>query len=90
MGESVYLRFDGDRTDKYGRLLGVSLPRARRAVCESRDRPPGLWICLYAVSIQAPGIVSGITNGKLRRAKKGLWESATAMRPEANRGVPSS
>ena len=89
MGESVYLRFDGDRTDKYGRLLAY-LYRA----------PDGLFVNLEIVR-QGYGYAYTRFPFKhlelfrhyerqAQEAKKGLWESATAMRPKANRGAPSS
>ena len=88
MGESVYLRFDEGRTDKYGRLLAY-LYRA----------PDGLFVNLEIVR---QGYGHAYTQfpfehmelfrhyeQRARMAKKGLWESANVKEPEADRGVPS-
>ena len=72
MGESIYLRFDGNRTDKYDRLLGY-LYRV----------PDGLFVNLEIVRqgyghayTQFPFEHMGLFHHyeeRARKAKKGLW-----------------
>ena len=75
LGESVYLRFDGDRTDKYGRLLAY-LYRA----------PDGLFVNLEVIR-QGYGKVYTVFpfkhktlfqhySGQAQQAGRGLWNAA--------------
>lgn len=88
MGESVYLRFDEGRTDKYGRLLAylyrapdglfVNLEIVRQGYGHAYTRFPFEHMELFRHYEQ-----------RARMAKKGLWESANVKEPEVDRGVPS-
>ena len=50
-GESVYLRYDVERTDAYGRLLAYLYRAPDGLFVESGDCASGVWACLYTFSV---------------------------------------